>query len=259
MTTTKACPICGKVFPRPRDLSNAQWNERQYCSRRCAHISLQRRKTMICARCGKAFEVQSSSKRKYCCRTCSYPSDLPPRARAPEAQAKAGRSRSATFRARQDTRLCEYCGEPFGVRRKSARKFCCRRCKDRWWSEHRLETVACPGCGREFQRSHSNVRARKYCSRACYLQHLSGVDNPNWQGGPCYYGPHWDRIAEEVRVRDGVCHDCGKTPDANGVALDVHHIIPLREFHGDFDKANDPSNLVALCKSCHRKYQERDY
>lgn len=51
-----------------------------------------------------------------------------------------------------------------------------------------------------------------------------------------------------MRACDGVCRGCGKTPTANGRALDVHHIEPFR-FSGD----NSLDNLVALCRSCHMR------
>lgn len=37
--------------------------------------------------------------------------------------------------------------------------------------------------------------------------------------------------------------------------LDVHHIIPVRDFNGDMESAHDFDNLITLCRSCH-KYVE---
>jgi len=37
-----------------------------------------------------------------------------------------------------------------------------------------------------------------------------------------------------------------------GRSLDVHHIVPFREFGRErYLEANDPGNLVALCNVCH--------
>jgi predicted HNH restriction endonuclease len=38
-----------------------------------------------------------------------------------------------------------------------------------------------------------------------------------------------------------------------GYSLDVHHIVPFRTFKGDWRKANELSNLITLCRNCHRK------
>ncbi len=60
------------------------------------------------------------------------------------------------------------------------------------------------------------------------------------------YGPGWKSIREQVRARDRVCRHCGKTPEENGRALDVHHVDPFR-FSGD----NSPDRLEAPCRKCH--------
>lgn len=62
------------------------------------------------------------------------------------------------------------------------------------------------------------------------------------------YGAGWKRIRGEVRERDRVCRRCGKTPQENGRALDVHHVEPFR-FSGD----NSVDKLIALCRSCHMR------
>lgn len=64
--------------------------------------------------------------------------------------------------------------------------------------------------------------------------------------GVTRYGSEWPRLIHEVRTRDKVCQQCGKTPAQNKRALDVHHIVPFR-----LGGPNDLSNLVALCRSCH--------
>jgi len=62
------------------------------------------------------------------------------------------------------------------------------------------------------------------------------------------YGAGLKVIREQVRVRDRVCRRCGKTPEQNGRALDVHHLDPFR-FSGD----NSTDRLIALCRSCHMR------
>ena len=77
---------------------------------------------------------------------------------------------------------------------------------------------------------------------------MTGAANPNWKGGLSFipYPPSWTpALRRGIRDRDGhVCQVCGTTK--NSRSLEVHHI--------DYDKNNcDPSNLIALCISCHRK------
>lgn len=45
-----------------------------------------------------------------------------------------------------------------------------------------------------------------------------------------------------------MCRDCGKTPEANGRALDVHHTEPFR-----FSGRHDLAKMKALCRSCHMR------
>lgn len=66
------------------------------------------------------------------------------------------------------------------------------------------------------------------------------------------YGPGWKQRKQEARDRDKVCRHCGKTPEENGRALDVHHINPYR-YSGD----NSLENLLALCRSCHMRALDR--
>lgn len=96
----------------------------------------------------------------------------------------------------------------------------------------------------------ANGARRKYCSLACMVSRdQSGDRNPNWRGGRAiYYGRGWKATKKQVRERDRLCRSCGKTPEANGRALDVHHFDPFR-FSGD----NSFDNLVALCRSCHMR------
>ena len=66
------------------------------------------------------------------------------------------------------------------------------------------------------------------------------------------YGRDWRKRKEEVRERDQVCRQCGKTPEENGRALDVHHVDPYR-----YTANNSLDNLIALCRSCHMRAVDR--
>ena len=73
-----------------------------------------------------------------------------------------------------------------------------------------------------------------------------------------YYGEGWPKIKEEIRQRDKVCRRCGKTPEQNKRALGVHHLKDFKYFKGDFVRANNPINLVALCQICHLEVRALD-
>jgi DEAD/DEAH box helicase domain-containing protein len=71
-----------------------------------------------------------------------------------------------------------------------------------------------------------------------------------WTNDPNNYGPDWNLLREKVRSRDGyLCQNCGLTE--SGRAHDVHHKIPFRAFNS-YTQANQPANLVTLCRACHR-------
>ena len=77
------------------------------------------------------------------------------------------------------------------------------------------------------------------------------VSVANWgtwtAGMAIYYGPEWRLAKAAATVRDGrACRECGRTE-----RLEVHHIRPLRSFHGNTAVANELSNLITLCIPCH--------
>lgn len=70
-------------------------------------------------------------------------------------------------------------------------------------------------------------------------------------------GPGWQRLAAQIRLRDGHrCRSCGRTEEENGQRLSVDHIKPWRLFT-DKALANDPANLVAVCRFCHSRKTSR--
>lgn len=84
----------------------------------------------------------------------------------------------------------------------------------------------------------------------------AGPDNPNWKGGYSRrYGAGWGTARRRALERDGACQHCGATEAET--RLEVHHIIPVREFReapdADLADAHEESNLVTLCKRCHPK------
>ncbi len=72
-----------------------------------------------------------------------------------------------------------------------------------------------------------------------------------WGSDSNVYGPDWNRLRQKILLRDNfTCRGCGKifVP----AELHVHHIQPFRSFP-DSALANQASNLVSLCASCHHK------
>jgi DEAD/DEAH box helicase domain-containing protein len=72
-----------------------------------------------------------------------------------------------------------------------------------------------------------------------------------WRNDPNDYGPDWPAQRNRVRARDGYrCQICG-APE-QGRQHDVHHKLPFRRF-ATAREANQLSNLVTLCRACHRR------
>lgn len=67
------------------------------------------------------------------------------------------------------------------------------------------------------------------------------------------YPENWDDIRDRVLKRDNyTCQECGKTfPENRKYMLCLHHRIPLSR-----GGSNITSNLVTLCKDCHRLQHE---
>lgn len=84
---------------------------------------------------------------------------------------------------------------------------------------------------------------------------VSNIDDPELPPGS-YRLPTLERrpprVRQAIKLRHKIlerdkrtCRDCGATP-GNGVALQVHHIVPVHQ-GGD----NHERNLVTLCSNCH--------
>ena len=175
---------------------------------------------------------------------------------------------------------CKGCGDKFARHAGNAgRAYCSDVC---WKSSRKAKSKNCIVCGCWFspiyfmpsRREYVGVNNRTTCSKACVQRNYRenqarkdkiskafvGENHPNWQGGPDlvskrrdYRGSGWAALARAIRKRDKyICQHCGVTQKEHGRALEVHHKIPFSQFRGDNQKANKPSNLVSLCKSCHQ-------
>lgn len=79
-------------------------------------------------------------------------------------------------------------------------------------------------------------------------------DSGLWLNDPNRYGSGWLRTRELVRARDNYrCQVCGI--GEQGQAHHVHHKQPFREFDSPED-ANQLSNLITVCPSCHQKIEQ---
>jgi DEAD/DEAH box helicase domain-containing protein len=74
-----------------------------------------------------------------------------------------------------------------------------------------------------------------------------------------YYGSDWPAQRDAARARDRYrCRYCN-APERPGRCHDVHHLKPIREFLTQlppaqaYQQANQLSNLITLCHSCHRR------
>ena len=105
----------------------------------------------------------------------------------------------------------------------------------------------CANCGVKVVRKAAAFDRSKnlFCSTECASAGQKKRDTDMLR-----YGPGWKSRRDEIRERDGVCRSCGKSPEKNGSALHVHHLVPFR-----YSGTNRPENLVALCDSCHHSIE----
>lgn len=198
--------------------------------------------TKICEFCSKEFVVTSSKKRKkYCSEECV--------------------KRAVSFKQTQNIYLCALCGrEIYQKGRKSKRKFC-DECLPIWMSMSLTNkiTTKCGYCGSEIEAIPSRYNSNEccYCDVKCMGKHYSetynGEMSPTWKGGMShhYAGDFW-RIRKIIRERDNYsCCRCKITEKEYGQQMSVHHIKSYRDFEDKYE-ANESSNLVCLCETCHR-------
>lgn len=82
---------------------------------------------------------------------------------------------AADIPAIDSTDRCRECGVEIRQQPKKKKQiFCCKACREKWWTEHpeqiRQKAVyefICAGCGKAFT-AYGN-RKRKYCSHKCYI------------------------------------------------------------------------------------------
>lgn len=156
--------------------------------------------------------------------------------------------------------ICKQCGKEFYLSLSMTRRiYCSKECYyQSRWKEKQKEKRECIVCHSVFETYKSTQR--KYCSHDCYSKHRSevfiGSSHPLWKGGSTNYrGPNWKSQRSVARDRDNhTCQRCGITRKTLRKELDVHHIVPFRNFE-DYRKANELINLITLCPSCHHQVE----
>lgn len=210
-----------------------------------------------CDNCGAIFDRPSAQVKRYKTHFCSTKC--------------MGKYRSKHIRGERASRKsprvkvsCCNCGKifdktPYRISLVS-NHYCSHKCR----SEYGRIKVACSNCGKPISRHASKDKyiENHYCNRDCFHEwmskHQTGENNPNFKGGPNYYGPNWRRQRRSARKRDGYrCQSCGVTEKKLGRELDVHHIKPFKSFcctkeNGNYKKANELTNLISLCPTCHK-------
>lgn len=227
---SRNCLTCGKEFQARKDRNS------RYCSSACWYSSSERksmpkpirRETRKCVVCGSEYQSLPSSPRQTCsykCR-CEYQSIIHKSQKFIDRVINLGHKNKGRkyYRKEPIQKTCEYCGKMFTVSRKSDKE---------------------------------TREKKRFCSLSCWYNCIR--QNPekhgNWKGGEYEhnYGNNWGQQKKKARQRDNyTCQRCGKQSKGNGVNLDVHHKIPFRNFGIErYKEANDLSNLITLCRSCH--------
>ena len=270
----RVCDKCGTIFcVTPSELAR---KAARFCSRECAGLAKQRIE-LVCEHCGRTYEARPcESIRHFCSKECHNKSmesrvmvicvqcgkeveKLPSQIHGQENFFCSHDCQGAwSMEHCRVTVPCDWCGK--SIERTESKldgaeyHFCDTDCQLAWLRRNRVDCV-CEQCGQPFSVQPA-LADKRFCSAECWWawssEHFTGQNNPNWRGGPVgYYGSNWSRQTRRARKRDVTCQICGTPENVNGIALDVHHIGPFREFDGDWKKANRLSNLICLCRSCH--------
>ncbi len=123
----------------------------------------------------------------------------------------------------------------------------------------------CKYCNNYFEGPKWYIKDKIYCNNLCKSKAFKNKPNKGcfkkgkkpWNYidgrsnlvGPGRYGPEWTKIRFAVFIRDNfTCQHCFRT----NMRLDAHHKIPFL-----LTKDNSLSNLLTLCRRCHRKEESR--
>lgn len=238
------CPTCGDTFDSTHGMrihhSRVHGVSIAYTDRECEY-------------CGRLFTVKRSEVKRGNGRFCSS-----------ECFGK------QNFDGDTLERECVACGEAFMARKarvdRGEARYCSMVCYHGDRDSKGDAPRTCKQCGEEFTVPATQLdhRPARFCSLDCSgawtSEHRTGEDHHLWEGGRAPYGRGWnEQKKEEVRDRDGrQCQRCGMDEaehmEIYGQKLDVHHLVPAREFD-DPEERNAKENLVTLCRGCHPKWE----
>lgn len=222
MINYRVCPICGQEFSYTSRTPN-----KKYCSRVCYSESKKTGIYKFCETCGNEFYAPNArSKARYCSWNCR---DL------------------------KVEKACRFCGKTFLIKPShyDKRLTCSRSCASRLRGKEK--------------RSPNQGKRRKLSARLNVSEGLKRYykKNPtahwNYRGGTYTdFRGTWNLWQEQRRLarqRDNfTCQFCKTHEDDYGKQLSVHHIKRFVEFD-NWQEANDLSNLICLCQSCHMKIE----
>lgn len=154
--------------------------------------------------------------------------------------------------------ICKHCDKVFFVLpsyiKHGLGKYCSQQCQHE--AAKKRVKVVCPICGKTCYKQPSLLAlGRRYCSAKCGRKAqsiaTSGEKNSHWKGGDNHWrGDNWKEQRQLAYDRDGgICQYCHKKPKREQNS--VHHIVPFRDFNGDYITANNLLNLITLCRFCH--------
>lgn len=169
--------------------------------------------------------------------------------------------------------VCEAAYKAHPVRLRHGRETTCSRaCSYKLRATERevaKVTVNCAVCANPVTRLPDRTNRPKWavtCSRTCkgkaqtlgIIEHKPkpykrGAKHALWDGGTRHrkYGHRWKIHKRQARIRDKyTCQKCGVTETTLGRRMQVHHIIPFRDFT-DSREANKLENLICYCSKCH--------
>lgn len=241
------CPTCGKEFSY-----TSRHPTQKHCSRKCWQLS--NYESVSCLGCGKTFLKRKGKRAKYCSAECAFKN----RPRQPITKRKLC--------------ICEWCGKQFETWQSRPGRFCSKRCASAYGGSvspghpkmpQNYITRNCDICGKPYTVHKIFVEKRhsRWCSKECRNIGMSllkqGKGNPNYRGGTITYrGANWGHQSRKALKRDGYkCQICHRQLGKHDWDYGVHHIKPYREFDGDYETANQLSNLVTLCRRCHGRVE----
>lgn len=240
----------------------------QYCNKEIKTID--KRKKFCDRKCYNAFH-KNPSRYKPCeiCRSLFYLNYSGRRFCSKECRLKSGWIEKRKWH----IYICEWCNKEFNSWESRQNRFCSSQCRSEFGAQQPKTrknstvyvTKICEYCSKKYKLTlaYTKLRKSRFCSEQCRSNKMSiemqGENNPNWNGGTVdqsAYGPNWERQKRKAKRRDNhTCQVCSYKSGGNRF-LDVHHIIPIKTFDGDYKSANKLDNLISLCRTCHAKVEK---